>query len=182
MRALSIVLLLCLQAWAEPKAVYPGRQWEVADPVKYGWSAAKLEEARVYLTTLPPASAIVVHRGRVVAQWGDPAKRVKVSSVRKSFISALYGIYVKEGRIALDKTLAELGIDDDPPITAEEKKATVRMLLQSRSGVYHGSVAGTPRMRASMLPRGSHAPGTFWYYNNWDFNVLATVYEQQAGV
>lgn len=28
--------------------------------------------------------------------------------------------------------------------------------------------------------RGSHEPGTFWYYNNWDFNVLGTIFEQET--
>jgi CubicO group peptidase (beta-lactamase class C family) len=27
-------------------------------------------------------------------------------------------------------------------------------------------------------PRGSHAPNTFWFYNNWDFNTLGVIYEQ----
>src|SRR5581483_11345639 len=26
-----------------------------------------------------------------------------------------------------------------------------------------------------------HAPGTFWYYNNWDFNVLGTILEHHVG-
>jgi CubicO group peptidase (beta-lactamase class C family) len=125
---------------------------------------------------------LVVDRGRLVVQWGDPAKRVKVSSVRKSFLSALYGIYVQEARIDLNKTLAELGINDEPPLTEVEKKATVRMLLQSRSGIYHGYVAGTPGMRATTPVRGSHPPGSFWYYNNWDFNALGTVFEKQTGI
>ena len=29
--------------------------------------------------------------------------------------------------------------------------------------------------------RFSHAPGTFWYYNNWDFNALGAIYEHAAG-
>jgi CubicO group peptidase (beta-lactamase class C family) len=29
--------------------------------------------------------------------------------------------------------------------------------------------------------RGSHPPGTFWYYNNWDFNALGTIYERATG-
>jgi len=29
--------------------------------------------------------------------------------------------------------------------------------------------------------RGSHAPGTFWYYNNWDFNALGTIFDQLSG-
>jgi CubicO group peptidase (beta-lactamase class C family) len=33
-------------------------------------------------------------------------------------------------------------------------------------------------MRADRPTRGSHAPGTFWYYNNWDFNVLGEVYQR----
>jgi len=30
-------------------------------------------------------------------------------------------------------------------------------------------------------PRGSHLPGTFFHYNNWDFNVLGTIFEQETG-
>ncbi|MFK4260049.1 serine hydrolase domain-containing protein, partial [Agrobacterium tumefaciens] len=29
--------------------------------------------------------------------------------------------------------------------------------------------------------RGSHPPGSFWFYNNWDFNALGTIYRQQTG-
>jgi CubicO group peptidase (beta-lactamase class C family) len=30
-------------------------------------------------------------------------------------------------------------------------------------------------------PRFSHKPGTFWYYNNWDFNALGAIYEHAVG-
>ena len=30
-------------------------------------------------------------------------------------------------------------------------------------------------------PRGSHAPGAFYYYNNWDFNVAGTIFRQLTG-
>ena len=36
-------------------------------------------------------------------------------------------------------------------------------------------------MAKARPPRGSHAPGTFWYYNNWDFNALGTIYEHATG-
>jgi hypothetical protein len=29
--------------------------------------------------------------------------------------------------------------------------------------------------------RDSHPHGTFWYYNNWDFNALGTIYKQLVG-
>jgi CubicO group peptidase (beta-lactamase class C family) len=35
---------------------------------------------------------------------------------------------------------------------------------------------------ATLRPaRGSHPPGTYWYYNNWDFNALGAIYEHATG-
>jgi hypothetical protein len=36
-------------------------------------------------------------------------------------------------------------------------------------------------MKAKRPKRHSHAPGTFWYYNNWDFNALGTIFKQETG-
>jgi CubicO group peptidase (beta-lactamase class C family) len=82
----------------------------------------------------------------------------------------------------LDASLARLGIDDVPPaLTEVEKQATVRQLLEARSGVYHPALYETEGMARRRPVRGSHAPGTFWYYNNWDFNTLGTIYERAVG-
>ena len=133
--ALIISTSLPMTRAQTPAAIYPGAAWDKADAV--GMVGEKLAEARRYFDSLAAGSAVVVERGRVVVEWGDPAKRVKLSSVRKSFLSALYGIHVRAGRLDLSKTLAQLGIDDQPPLTTVEKTATLRMVLQARSGVYH---------------------------------------------
>lgn len=183
-QAFLAVLILCGIAGTEttkqhPTDVFPGKTWVTATPEELGWSTANLDEARKFFDTLPPASLVVVDHGRVAVDWGDSTKKIKISSMRKSILSALYGIDSANGRLDLDKTLEQLGIDDDPPLAASEKKATVRMLLEAKSGVYHSYVAGTPTMRETMPARGSHPPGTLWYYNNWDFNALGTIFEQQ---
>ncbi len=36
-------------------------------------------------------------------------------------------------------------------------------------------------MKAQRRPRGSYAPGAFWYYNNWDYNALGAVYARATG-
>ena len=88
----------------------------------------------------------------------------------------------KVRRIKLLARLSELGIDDNAPsLTAEEKTATVRDLLMSRSGVYHPAAHETADIKRKRPVRGSHPPGSFWFYNNWDFNVLGTIYRQQTG-
>ena len=165
----------------ETHFVFPGAQWEAASLAELGWSIQGLAEAYQLFATLPPASMVVIDRGRIVVAWGDSARRVKLSSIRKSLLNALYGTPVHDGRINLDDTLETLEIDDDPPLTQGERQATLRMLLQARSGVYHSYVGGTPHMREMMPEREAHPPGAFWYYNNWDFNVLGGVYERKLG-
>jgi CubicO group peptidase (beta-lactamase class C family) len=161
--------------------VFPGLQWEAVEPGELGWSLQGLAEAYRFFASLPAASLVVVDRGRIVASWGDSARRVKLSSIRKSFLSALYGKPVAAGMVDVDATLESLSVDDDPPLTQSEKQATVRMLLEARSGIYHSYVGGTPYMRSQMPARGSHPPGSFWSYNNWDFNALGGIYERQTG-
>ena len=162
--------------------VYPNASWARSGPKGLGWSTQKLTEVGQYLQTVPEGSLMIVEKGQVVAEWGDVAKPVKLSSVRKSLLSALYGIYVHEGRIDLSMTLEHLAIDDLPPLTTAERQATVLDVLKARSGIYRGVVGGTPAMRAQMPARGCHAPGTFWSYNDWDFNVAGTIFEQQVGL
>ncbi len=157
---------------------YPGEHWSYApSPEALGYSTEKLEEARAYASTINTAAVMIVVDGVVLYEWGETARKFNVHSIRKSFLSALYGIHVAEGDIDLDLTMEELGIDDnEPSLTEKEKTATVRMLLQARSGVYHPALYETPAMAARRPPRHSHDPGTFWYYNNWDFNTLGTIY------
>jgi CubicO group peptidase (beta-lactamase class C family) len=161
---------------------FPGAEWEHATAAELGWSETGLAQARAFSDQIRSSAVTIVHHGKVVAEWGDTTKRTELASVRKSLLSALIGIAVSDHLIKLDSTLDELGIDDNPPgLTEVEKGATVRQLLEARSGVYHPALYETPRM-ANMRPlRGDHPPGTFWYYNNWDFNALGTIYEHATG-
>lgn len=163
-------------------AAWPGSEWDRTSPEQAGWDFEALALARDYSRTIGTASLIVVQHGRIVDSWGDIGRRLQLYSVRKSLLSALIGIAVAEGKINLDTTLGALGIDDTPPaLTGAEKQATVRQMLQSRSGVYHPAAFEMASQVTRRPERGSHPPGTFWYYNNWDFNVLGTIYERAVG-
>jgi CubicO group peptidase (beta-lactamase class C family) len=159
------------------------RDLATVDPQRAGWSTEKLEEAAEYAESIGSAAVVALHKGGVFFSWGHTEKKYLVHSIRKPLLGALYGIYVERGLIDLDQTLDELGIDDLPPsLTPEEKRATIRDLLMSRSGVYHEAAAEAKVMVETRPERGSHAPGTFFYYNNWDFNALGTIFEQIAGM
>jgi CubicO group peptidase (beta-lactamase class C family) len=176
---LASILFGCFSA-AQDR--FPGAAWDHVPLAQSGWSEAALADVQDWSKQIHSTAFMVVHRGAVVAEWGDTAKRTELASVRKSLLSALIGIAVAERKISLDSTLGQLGIDDNaPPLTDVEKQATVRMLLEARSGVYHPALYETPAMAKARPARGSHAAGTFWYYNNWDFNTLGTIYEQATG-
>jgi CubicO group peptidase (beta-lactamase class C family) len=147
-----------------------------------GWSLSGLDAARRYAQEIGSTAVVIMQDGRPVASWGDVRRKVEIHSVRKSFMSALYGIAVANRRIDLNKTLAQLRIDDKPPsLSAGEKQATVRDLLMARSGIYHQAAYETKTMMEERPQRGSHPPGSFWFYNNWDFNALGTILRDATG-
>jgi CubicO group peptidase (beta-lactamase class C family) len=128
-------------------------------------------------------TAIVAMRSdHVLAEWGETHRPVNVRSVRKSLMNGLYGAALLDHKVELSATLAELDIRDrEPVLTDQERQATLRHLLMSRSGVYHGAAYEPQSMKDERPARGSHAPGSFWFYNNWDFNTLGVIYEKITG-
>src|SRR5271156_5545070 len=185
-KRLSLIALfllgLVVQVHSQTSAA-PGAEWkQLASPEAAGWSAKSLGKIRDYVGEIGSTSAMIVQHGVVVAAWGDIVHKSNLHSCRKSLLNSLIGIAVAEGKINLSDTLEKLGIDDKKPsLTAVEKQATVLDLLEARSGVYHPTVYETKGMAEQKPARGSHAPGTFWYYNNWDFNTLGYIYEQATG-
>jgi CubicO group peptidase (beta-lactamase class C family) len=150
-------------------------------PAAAGWSGDKLAAAKAYADSIDTEAVMIVARGRVVAAWGKVAADYNVHSIRKSLLSALFGIHEAEGRVDLEATLATLGIDDKEGLTEREKLATVLDLLTARSGVYHPSGYESPWMVSIKPARGSAGPGTTWCYNNWDFNALGTIFRRLTG-
>lgn len=126
---------------------------------------------------------LAMKSGRVVARSGDIDLPINLHSGRKSVLSGLYGIAIEKGLLRLNQSLAELGIGDaKTPLSEIESTATIRDLLMSRSGIYIEAGGETREMVASRPVRGSHKPGEYFYYNNWDFNALGTIFERRTGL
>lgn len=162
---------------------FPEKKWsKLASPQLAGWSIAKLEEARRYSENIHSGSVVIVENGVIIAEWGPTATRYKLHSVRKSLMSAMYGIHVAKQEISLASTLQDLKITDIGGLSNKEQQATVYDLITSRSGIYHAAAYETDGMRRKRPARYSSDPGTRWYYNNWDFNALLTIFNQQTKV
>jgi CubicO group peptidase (beta-lactamase class C family) len=183
-RSLAVLVLIGLapiSAQISTDLVFPGKTWqyvERGDLPAFGWSPELLQKTTTFIRDSSHTTGlVVVDRGRVVYQYGDVQELSYVASVRKSILSMLYGYWVENGTIELDRTLEELNIDDIGGLLPIEKKATVRDVITARSGVYHpASYSGDDLAEAP--PRGSQKPGSYMLYSNWDFNVAGAIFEQ----
>jgi len=127
-------------------------------------------------------ACVALHGNRLIYEYGNTHLPYNSASVRKSIFSAVYGIAQNKGLINLDATLGELGIDDHKnPLTETEKTATIRNLLQARSGIYLPAAGESEGMKERKPERGAYLPGEHFYYNNWDFNVLPIILERITG-
>lgn len=189
-RTIYLVTLLVVSGLATFRAqgpsssVYPGATWEYVQPeqlANLGWSRDKLRELTAYIRDESNTTGlVVVDRGRVVYRYGDIEELSYVASVRKSILAMLYGYWVENGAIDLDRTLESLGIDDIGGLLPIEKQATIRHVITARSGVYHpASYSGDDLAEAP--PRGSQKPGSYMLYSNWDFNVAGFIFEKLTG-
>ena len=127
-------------------------------------------------------SFALVGESGVLMTWGASETPLNIASVRKSVISLLFGIAEEKGLIDIQATLASLEIDDQGRLTQQEKAATIEHLLQARSGVYLPAIGESDEMKKRKPDRGTHAPGEHWYYNNWDFNTLGRIFEQETNL
>lgn len=146
------------------------------------------------------ATGLIIHKGYIVAQWGDPDRVDMTHSVTKSFLSTVVGLAVDKGLIrSADDTVAPY----IPPIevfhpsasrpaeqfstpqlltpfaTPHNRTITWDALLRQTSD-WEGTLWGKPEWAdrpdsstANWLTRQRVASGTVWEYNDVRVNALA---------
>jgi len=172
-----IFFILCLSNNAISQN--PKENWEKYKHIEQsGFSKEKLAIAKTYYDSLNSSAFLIIQNGKVVANWGDINRRFIVHSARKAILNSLYGIYSENGTIDLNKAIGELGITDKDSLSELEKSAKIIHLLKARSGIYHKAAAEPSWVDDYRPERNSANPDSLWFYNNWDFNVLGTIFEQ----
>jgi CubicO group peptidase (beta-lactamase class C family) len=160
---------------SRPRAV-PDTEWESGAAPR----PAAISPLKRLLAGADTTGMMVIHEGRCIFESGDVRESTYLASARKSLVSMTYGPAVARGEIDLDATLESIGFDDDRGLLPRERTARIRDLLTARSGVYHPAAnLGDATDRAP--PRGSVAPGSYFLYNNWDFNALGAIYSRSTG-
>jgi len=139
-------------------------------------------------------AGIIIYKGYIVAEWGDPSRVDMTHSVTKSFLSAVVGL-------AVDKKLIGSTMDTVanyvPPVeiyqpgsaaqpeliypfeTAHNRKLTWEVMLRQTSdweGTLWGKADWADRPQGDISEwktRKRNEPGTVWKYNDTRVNALA---------
>ncbi len=149
-------------------------------------------------TVRAPQSGVIVHRGYIVAEWGEPYKVDNTFSVAKSFLSTTVGLAWDRGLIGsvddpvrsyvppivLDDGDGEPGDQEDRRpkelfSSEHNRKITWDHLLRQTSD-WEGTLWGKPEWadrpdqdRSTWLTRPRNEPGTVYEYNDTRVNLLA---------
>lgn len=182
MRVIITLLIFSLFVNCTGEAqVYPDKNWgNLQNPSESGWGDSERSNfTRFIIDSTNITGLVIIHKGQVVLEYGDIEENSYVASCRKSVLSILYGKYVENGQINLNKTLADLKIEDHSPLLKIEKSATIKDIISARSSIFlPGSNGGDFRRLAPK--RGSVKPGSYWLYSNWDFNLAGHIFEQET--
>ncbi len=180
--SIAILLFSCSTPSTEGVTPEPGQPWEEAEFDDYGYDREELRVMeRFVVDSSNTTGLVVIIDGKMVLEYGDIEELSYLASCRKSILALLYGKYVENGTIDLNKTLANLGFDDVLGLMDIEKTATIDHLITARSGIYHPA-SNSGDNSADAPPRGSQTPGEYFLYNNWDFNAAGAVFEQETGI
>jgi CubicO group peptidase (beta-lactamase class C family) len=144
-------------------------------------------------------TGLIIYKGYIVAEWGDPSRVDMTHSVTKSFLSTVIGLAVDQGRIqSVQDTVANYV----PPIevydpaapavrpigrpellfpfsTPHDKLLTWDVMLRQTSD-WEGVLWGKPDWADrpvgkpdTWMTRPRNAPGAVWKYNDVRVNALA---------
>jgi hypothetical protein len=120
-------------------------------------------------------SIIIAKNNKIIYKYGNIKYNGYLASCRKSILAILFGLY----SIDINKTLGELGINDKLGLSKSELTANIKHLLTGRSGIYHPSSNDDNENKPQ---RYCKKPGEYFYYNNWDFNALKTIFEKETNI
>jgi CubicO group peptidase (beta-lactamase class C family) len=135
-----------------------------------------------------PASGLIVHKGYIVAEWGEPHRVDMTYSVTKTFLTTVVGLAWQRGLIRnLDEPARNYmpggaaSLEDGALFEAEHNRTITWDHLLRQTSDWQGTLWGKPdwadrpvgQQPRDWPNRELHAPGTFFKYNDVRINVLA---------
>jgi CubicO group peptidase (beta-lactamase class C family) len=139
-------------------------------------------------------TGLIIHKGYIVAEWGEPSRVDMVHSVSKSFLSTVIGLAIDSDKISLEQNMGTrvwaVQLYDtanphaDPvfiyPFNGEHNGTIWWETMLRQTSDWEGTLWGKPdwadrpdRDSTKWHNRKRNKPGEVWEYNDVRVNVLA---------
>ena len=188
----ALFLTLNLSAAGSSDLYFPPLKgaWEKVSPEQAEWNAAKLKKAMEYAGNQNSSGVVILYRGRILAEqyWKIESKASPayqnllidttsdgraiedVASVQKSVISFLAAIAREQGKLDLNRTVADyLGKGWSKATPKQEEKIAVRHLMAMTSG-----------LNEALEYR--HPAGNVWQYNTRAYSKMIPILTNITGM
>jgi CubicO group peptidase (beta-lactamase class C family) len=196
---LDSVKLAAAVQFAKDNETKASRNMEIAQALSFG--KEPFSSGVGPFSTRGDATGIIVYKGYVVAEWGDPNRVDMTHSVTKSFLSVVVGLAVDRGLIhsvqdtvaryvppvevynpaAIGPTAEQLG--QSPflyPFAGPHNSTLTWEVMLRQTSDWEGTLWGKPDWAdrpegnaSEWMTRKRNAPGTVWKYNDVRVNALA---------
>jgi CubicO group peptidase (beta-lactamase class C family) len=196
----SVLLQAAIKVARDNEAKAP-HDLELASAESFG-KGEPFDEGEGPFTTRGEPTGLIIYKGYIVAEWGEPLKVDMTHSVTKSFLSTVVGVAVDQGLIhsVLDTVagyvppiepydplaaaaLASSGPGHSPllyPFASPHNRTLTWDVMLRQTSDWEGVLWGKPDWadRPSGKPeewvnRKRNAPGAVWKYNDVRVNALA---------
>ncbi|MBK9166171.1 MAG: serine hydrolase [Bryobacterales bacterium] len=132
-------------------------------------------ESGVNVAPAGGGSGLVIHRGRIVASWGDPKQRYDLKSTTKSIGTVALGLALADGKASLEMRaggcLPEFGVPPEGNRATDWLDRVTLRHLAAQTGGFDKNGGFTPLL---------FEPGTRWSYSdggpNWLADCLTVLY------
>jgi len=184
-------------SFAKEHEVKAPRDMEVAQALSFGKSEPFSEGVGPFATRGEP-TGIIIYKGYIVAEWGEPLRVDMTHSVTKSFLSTVVGLAVERGLIhSVYDTVAKYvppievynqqrNIEDIgkpemlTPFTSPHNRILTWDVMLRQTSDWEGTLWGKPDWADrpegdsnKWITRPRNTPGTVWKYNDVRVNALA---------
>ena len=129
-----------------------------------------------------PASGLIVYKGVIVSEWGEPLRVDMSNSISKTFLTTVVGLAWQKGLI---RDISDFAKDYMPPgvdlfVSEHNRKIRWEHLLRQSSD-WQGTLWGKPdwadrpegKTSADWQNRPLREPGTYFKYNDVRVNAMA---------
>ena len=126
-----------------------------------------------------PATGLIIHKGYIVAEWGEPSRVDMTFSVTKSFVSTVVGLAFDRGLLRDVHERVSVAVPIPEFASAHNRTITWDHLLRQTSD-WEGTLWSKPDWAdrpqgepSTWMTRPRNAPGTVYKYNDVRVNALA---------